>query len=244
MVVAVDLRVEQYGLWSVFHKHLIVELFTSLRAELGDAYWVDMETEILLVPRPSGPARPVGPNASVSQIDHGRSTQQPSIAATPALLEVDEPIGEFEQSWIEVRRRDWPDSEDRLGSRVVSVIEVLSPSNKGLFGERDLRKFLSKRRDYLLSTVSYLEIDLLLAGTRDLPSPVEKLAEHPLMAWSSQVQERSRHYWAWGWQSNDPLPSVVLPLEYPHVHSVDLEGYYHRAYETNHWTSRLQLVEQ
>ena len=240
---ALDLRVEQYGLWSVFHKHLIVELFTSLRAELGDAYWVDMETEILLVPRPSGPARPVAPDANVSRIEHGRSSQEASIAATPALLEVDEPIGEFEQSWIEVRRRDWPDLDDRLGSRVVSVIEVLSPSNKGLFGERDLRKFLGKRRDYLLSTVSYLEIDLLVAGTRDLPSPVEKLAEHPSIAWSSQVQERSRHYWAWGWQQNDPLPSVVLPLDYPRVRSVDLRGYYQRAYETNQWTSRLHLVE-
>jgi hypothetical protein len=210
---------------------------------LGDAYWVDIETEILLIPRPSGPARPVAPDASVSRTEQGRSSQQPGIAATPALLEVDEPIGEFEQSWIEVRRRDWPDHDDRFGSRVVGVIEVLSPSNKGLCGERDLRKFLGKRRDYLLSTISYLEIDLLLAGARELPSPVEKLAEHPFVAWSSQVQERSRHYWAWGWQQNDPLPSVVLPLDYPNVRSVDLGGYYQRAYQTNHWTSRVELVE-
>ena len=102
------MRLERYGLWPIFHKHLIVELFTSLRAELGDAYWVDMETEILLVPRPSGPARPVAPDASVSQTEPGPSLQPAGTTATPALLEVDEPIGEFEQSWIEVRRRDWP----------------------------------------------------------------------------------------------------------------------------------------
>jgi hypothetical protein len=202
-----------------------------------------METEILLIPRPSGPARPVSPDTSVSRIEQGRSSEQPPVGATPALLEVDEPIGESRQSWIEVRRRDWSDPHDRFGSRIVSVIEVLSPSSKGLYGERHLRKFLGKRGDYLSSTVSYLEIDLLSAGTRELPSPVEKLAEHPFVAWSSQVQQRSRHYWAWGWQQSDPLPSVVLPLDYPHIRSFDLGTHYQRACETNRWTSRLEFVE-
>jgi hypothetical protein len=240
----VDVRLEQFGLWSVFHKHLIVQLFTSLRDELGEDYWVDMETEILLVPRPSGPARPVAPDVDVSRISDGATAATACTGVTPALLEVDEPIGEVEQNWIEIRRRDWPDPDDPLGSRVVGVVELLSPSNKGLFGQRDLRTFLAKRRDYLLSTVSYTEIDLLLGGTRELPAAVEKVAEHPLIAWSSQMQERSRHYWAWGWQPSDPLPTVVLPLDDPHVRSIDLALHYQRAYEQNRWPSRLELVEQ
>ncbi|MBC8867846.1 MAG: DUF4058 family protein [Planctomycetes bacterium] len=241
----VDARVEQYGLWSVFHKHLIVELFTSLRNELGEDYWVDMESEILLVPRPLGPARPVAADVDVTRLGVPHDATAPLAApVTPALLEVDEPIGEFEQTWIEIRRRDWPDRDDRIGSRIVGVVEVVSPSNKGLFGERDLRKFLAKRRDYLLSTVSYTEMDLLVAGQRELPSAVEKLAEHSLIAWSSQVRERSRHYWAWGWEQNQPLPTIALPLDYPHACSVDLPACYGRAYETNHWPDRLELAER
>jgi len=242
--VIVDARLEQYGLWSVFHKHLIVELFTRLRDELGDDYWVDMESEILLVPRPAGPARAVAADVDVTQLGVQQDSVAPlSAAVTPALLEADEPIGESEQSWMEIRRRDWPDRDDRLGCRIVGVVEVLSPSNKGLFGERDLRKFLAKRRDYLLSTVSYTEIDLLVAGQRELPSAVEELTEHPLIAWSSQVRERSRHYWAWGWEQNQPLPTIALPLDYPRACSVDLAACYGRAYETNRWPSRLELVE-
>jgi hypothetical protein len=240
--VTVDNRLERFGLWSVFHKHMILELFTALRDDLGDEYWVDMESEILLVPRPAGPARPVSPDVGVTRTDEG-SSAAPSGTVTPALLEVDEPIGEFEQSWIEIRRRDYPDRDDKLGYQVVGVVELVSPSNKGHFGERDLRKFLAKRRDYLLSTVSYMEIDLLLAGTRELPSAVEKLAEHPFSVWSSQVRERSRHYWAWGWDQNQPLPTVALPLDYPCVRSVDLGLCYQRAYEKNRWPSRLEAVE-
>ena len=244
-MLTVDARVERHGLWSVFHKHLIVELFTRLRDELGDDYWVDMESEILLVPRPEGPARPVVPDVDVTKLkDQHDSTVPVSAGVTPALLEVDEPIGEFEQSWIEIRRRDWSDPNDRLRSRVVGVVEVMSPSNKGMFGDRDLRKFLTKRRDYLLSTVSYTEVDLLVTGQRDLPPAVDTVTEHALIAWSSQVRERSRHYWAWGWEQNDPLPTVVLPLDYPQLCSVDLSVCYQRAYESNRWASRLELVEQ
>jgi len=242
--VVVDARLERYGLWSVFHKHLIVELFTNLRDELGEDYWVDMESEILLVPRPAGPARPVAADVDVTKLGDQHRSTAPTAPVTPALLEVDEPIGEFEQSWIEIRRRDWPDRDDRIGSRIVGVVELVSPSNKGLFGERDLRKFLSKRRDYLLSTVSYTEIDFLVSGQRELPSPVEKLAEHSLIAWASQARERSRHYWAWGWGQNEPLPTIALPLDHPHTCSVDLAACYGRAYQTNRWPARLELAER
>jgi len=222
-----------------------VELFTRLRDELGDEYWVDIESEILLVPRPAGPVRPVAPDVEVTSTrlgNHENSEPPVSATITPALLEADEAIGEFEQSWIEIRRRDFSDRTDRLGTGVVGVVEVMSPSNKGLFGERDLRKFLAKRRDYLLSTVSYTEIDLLVAGQRELPSAVEKLAGHPLIAWSSQVREQSRHYWAWGWDQNQPLPTIALPLDNPRVCSIDLSACYQRVYETNRWASRLELT--
>jgi hypothetical protein len=240
----VDDRLEQFGLWSFFHKHLIVELFTTLRDQLADAYWVDMESEILLVPQPSGPARPVAPDIDITQLKQSNSDRASSLDVTPALLEADEAIGEFEQNWIEIRRRDWPDPDDKLGSRIVSVIEVVSPTNKGIFGERDLRKFLAQRREYLLSAASYTEIDLLIGGTRDLPPPVERLEEHPLIVWSSQVQDQSRHYWAWGWQQTEPLPSFVLPLDHPNLFPVKLSECYQRAYDSNRWPSRLELMSR
>ncbi|NUQ63292.1 MAG: DUF4058 family protein [Pirellulales bacterium] len=239
----IDDRIEQFGLWSVFHKHLILEWFAVLRDELGGDYWVDMENEILLVPRPSGPARPVAADVDVTRRAPPGSAAAGVFVVTPPRVEVDEPIGEFEQSWIEIRRRDWPDPRDPLGARVVAVLELVSPSNKGSYGKGDLRKFLAKRQDYLLSTVSYTEIDLLRQGVREVPSAVENVAEHAWIAWSTQVQEHSRRFWAWGWDQGEKSPTIVFPLDFPYTHSLDLAATYERAYHINRWPHRLQPFE-
>lgn len=98
--------------------------------------------------------------------------------------------------------------------------------------------------DARLEQYGLTEIDLLVSGRRELPSPVEELTEHSLIAWSSQARERSRHYWAWGWNRDEPLPTIALPLDYPNARSVDLAACYQQAYQTNRWPDRLELAEQ
>jgi hypothetical protein len=155
----IDPRVEQRGLWWSFHRHLIIEIFEQLRDTLGNTYLVDLETQVLLVPRFTGTARSVSPDVEVTVLSPtGEQARQADLEPTPALLEVDEALDEFEQYTIQIRRRDRPDPADPFGSEVVSVIEVVSPSNKGLTGTADRRKFLAKRRDYLASSVSYEEV--------------------------------------------------------------------------------------
>lgn len=238
----VDERIEQHGLWWAFHKHLVIELFESLREGLGDEYLVDLESELLLVPRVSA-ARPAAPDVALSQVAPPTpAPDEPTPVLTPALIEVDEEIMEFEQYSIQIRRRDFPDPADPFRMQVVAVLELLSPSNKGASGPRDRQKFLAKRQDYLSSPVSYTEIDLLRGGERDLPAALAVLADYPFIAWSSQVQQQVRHHWGWGWEADDPLPTIGLPLEYPRIHPLDLAACYRRAYERNHWDERLQLA--
>jgi hypothetical protein len=237
----IDARIEQRGLWWAFHKHLIIEIFEWLREQLGDAYLVDLESQVILVPRSDERTRFVSPDVEVAVLEpHDQGTRALTLEPTPALLEVDEALDEVEQYAIQIRRRDLPDTVDVFGSQVIAVIELVSPANKGLTGTADRRKFLAKRRDYLASPVSYMEIDLLVEGERDLPQIVERLGDYRYMVWSSQVQKRSRHHWAWGWELTDTLPSVILPLEYPHIHTIDLGRCYAHAYERNHWLLRLK----
>ncbi len=239
---AIDERIEQRGLWWVFHKHLIVEMFEQLRDQLGDAYLVDFESDLLLIPRLDGPSRPVTADVDVTLLAPAVATYTPAaLAPTPALLEADEALDEIEQRSIEVRRRDMPDPDDVFGSRVVAVIELLSPSNKGVYGAADRRKFLAKRRGYLSGPVSYIEIDLLREGERDLPRAVERLSQSPYLVWASQAQPRTRHHWGWGWGTADPLPAITLPLEYPHIHVFDLADCYARAHQRNRWPVRLSF---
>lgn len=236
----IDPRVEQRGLWWSFHRHLIIEIFEQLRDTLGDAYLVDLESQVLLVPRFTGTARSVSPDVEVTVLTPaGAQARQADLEPTPALLEVDEALDEFEQYTIQIRRRDRPDPTDPFGSEVVSVIEVVSPSNKGLTGTADRRKFLAKRRDYLASSVSYTEIDLLTEGDQDLPQAVARLHNYPYMVWASQVQAQTRHHWGWGWDQADHIPVVTLPLDYPHIYMLDLESRYGDAYERNRWALRL-----
>lgn len=238
-VTAVEPHIEKNNLWALFHKHLILELFDWLRERLGDDYLVDLESTVLLIPRWHEPVRGVSPDVEVSLWPDKQNKETAVVAFTPALIEVDEILDEWEQDAIMIRRRDLPSVSDPLGAQVVAALELLSPSNKGGTGARDRRKFLQKRNDYLASSVSYVEIDLLENGQRDLPQTVEQLETYPYLVWASQVQEQARHHWGWGWQKEGSLPAILVPLNYPHVHTLDLSVCYHRAYERNHWRLRL-----
>jgi hypothetical protein len=243
MTQTVDPQIERQGLWWVFHKHLMVEMFEWLRQRLGDEYLVDFDSQVLLIPYAPGPVRSLLPDVSVAALAPARVIAVPAgPEATPALLEVDEELTEVEQYSIHIRQRNQPDLLDPLGFQVVAVVELLSPSNKGQTGSADRRKFLAKRHSYLASPVSYTEIDLLMAGERDLPQPVEPLEAYPYMVWSSQVQTQARHYWGWGWETADPLPAITVPLDYPNVHTLDLAWCYQQAYVRNRWPLRLQGV--
>jgi hypothetical protein len=236
----IDQRIEEQGVWEQFHKHLIVAMFEALRDQLGEEYLVDFETELLFIPRTAGSVRSVSPDVEISRSGPlQREGSAEALVPTPAVLEVDEALDEFEQYSIAIRHRDQPDSLDLFGMRIVSVIELLSPTNKGVYGPVGRRKFLTKRQGYLASEVSYTEIDLLQGGQRTLPPTVEQLEEYPYIVWASQSQVQARHHWGWGWEAADPIPVITLPLDFPNVHIFDLGACYRQAYEQNRWPIRL-----
>lgn len=239
METVVESEIEQRGLWWAFHRHLIIEMFERLRQELGEHYLVDLESQLLLVPRFSGASRAVSPDVQVTPLVGTAVPTASVLTPTPALLEADESLDEVEQFSVQIRRPDLPDPIDPFGSQVVTAVELTSPSNKGLTGSVDRQKFQAKRRDYLASPVSYVEIDLLMAGARDLPQPVQQLEEYPYMVWASQVQPQTRHHWGWGWQEGEALPIITIPLEFPHIHPLDLGACYRDAFAKNRWEMRL-----
>ena len=63
----------------------------------------------------------------------------------------------------------------KSGRRVVTVIEVLSPSNKISGPGRDL--YVKKQEELRAGGVSLVEIDLLRAGTRALSVPFDRIPE-------------------------------------------------------------------
>jgi hypothetical protein len=83
-------------------------------------------------------------------------TGQVGVLAAPARVELPPAIDVERLSFLEVR--------DRKSRQVVSVIELLSPSNKAIGSDRD--QYVNKRTQLLSSPVHLVEIDLLRGGPR------------------------------------------------------------------------------
>ena len=95
---------------------------------------------------------------------------------------------------------------DRLRREVVSIVELLSPTNKRPGGSRE--KYLRKRSSLLKSAVHFVEMDLLREGP-PMPAP-----NRPDCDYSIFVSRSERRPWAdfWPVGLRAPLPTVRVPL--------------------------------
>ena len=107
---------------------------------------------------------------------------------------------------VDVERHSYLEIRDRENRQLITVIELLSPSNKKLGSDRD--QYLAKQHQLLSSTANLVEIDLLRGGPRmpwlDMPVcdycvVVSRVAERPRAGiWPIQLRER--------------LPLIPVPL--------------------------------
>ena len=107
----------------------------------------------------------------------------------------------LKEAFVEIRERDT--------CRVVTAIELLSPTNKNPGPDREL--YLSKRLRYSQSDVHLVEIDLLRGGHR---MPVEGLPACDCYVQVSRVEERPS-VGLWPIMLRDPLPTIPIPLLAP-----------------------------
>ena len=95
--------------------------------------------------------------------------------------------------------------------QLVTVIEILSPSNKRA-GHEDCVEYRRKRRDLLRSSTHLMEIDLLRGGERPpLAEPVPSAAYYVVL--SREIRRPTVEVWPI--QLASPLPVVPVPLLEP-----------------------------
>jgi Protein of unknown function (DUF4058) len=125
---------------------------------------------------------------------------------------------------------------DRPGNRLITVIELLSPSNKTPGPDRV--SYLGKREDYFLSGTNLVEIDLLRDGER-IPSGRPRPAHADYCALVSRA-DRFPVASFWAFSVRDPLPVLPVPLK-PKDGEVDLElrPCLDRAYEDAGYWNRV-----
>lgn len=164
-----DPYLEAPALWEGFRDRLIVVLSEHLLNQLQPKYWVNIEQR-LYVDYESDP-RVVRPDVAVART---KGTERPAVpssrGAAPAATVVEEDLAvPMRETYLTILlREDW---------RVVTVVELLSPTNKrpNSIGRAE---YLRKRSEVLQSDAHLLEIDLLRAGERVRVRPPLPPAEY------------------------------------------------------------------
>ena len=130
---------------------------------------------------------------------------------------------------------------DRNNNRLVTAIEVLSPSNKWGVGRRDHRQ---KLRDYHRADVHTIDIDLLRGGTLDY---------HPVLRSETGLEDAQTPYHVvlvqdrfhtaiWDLTLTDRLPTVPVPLLYPDPSVVlDLQRAFTELYRYSTYPKRKKV---
>ena len=126
-------------------------------------------------------------------------------------------VDEIRDTWIEIRRL--PDE------RLITAIEILSPTNKGSSGSNE---YLDNRHRLRTQGVNLVEIDLLIAGRR-LPMAKPLPLGHFFAIVTRATRSEAGDVYAWSLQQ--PLPRIPIPLEAPDPDvSLDLAAVFALAY--------------
>ena len=148
--------------WRSVHHRLITYLGDQLQSLLPQSFRVEVE-ERVFVSGESDIKRIVAPDVYVTHRSGSQSDLPNTLAAcaAPVVVEiVDEPITE---AYLEI-------VDLASGEKVISAIELLSPSNKTAGDGNDL--YVDKQREYRLGKVNQVEIDLTRSGDRSLVFPM------------------------------------------------------------------------
>jgi hypothetical protein len=213
-----DPYIESSGLWRNFHANLMIKIQDALADAVPRHYLVRAEERsyLLLAVENGKDVREFYPDVRVLDAEPGqkkRGKRRPAPAAVAQATAPTEQRPMKLSAFVETEVRETfidifaTEPEHRL----VTTIEVLSPTNKDR-GGHGWNLYLRKRQAALVCDVHLVEIDLLRGGTR-LPmrdpwpeSPYTLLVARAKQQYACEVWPAYFHL---------PLPPVPVPLAAP-----------------------------
>src|SRR5438105_520513 len=217
---------EQDDAWHDFHERLLPHLADVIGAQLASHYLVKIDEHVYIHEPPATQRLFLGRGDVF--VPSKRSSSQEGAAAATALAsspaQVMLPAIDVEgQSFLEIR--------DRRDRRLVTVIEVLSPTNK--YSGPDREQYLGKRGRLLSSWTHLVEIDLLRGGPRmPFATPLPPCAYYALV---SRMEQRPKAD-LWPIALRDPLPVIPIPLRPPDEDAkLDLQAALNHVYDAAHY---------
>lgn len=210
---------EQDDAWHDFHERFIPLIAERLGAQLVPDYIVKIDEHIYVHELTAEDRRLLG-RADVALTPSAfTDTAADAVGVMDAPTRVRLPAVDVERlAFIEIR--------DRHSRELVTVIELLSPSNKRPGPDRE--QYLGKRGQLLASAVHLVEIDFLRGGE---PMPI---ADRPRCDYSVLVSHATDRPVAafWPIHLREPLPAVPIPVRPPHAGArLDLQEAFHHVFD-------------
>lgn len=221
-----DPYLESPTVWGDFHHSFISSIKGALNAELAPRYYVRVEERVYIADEDDPSRIEIIPDARVLQ---GALSGSPYLGGQEeGAVAVSEPI--VRTTLLDEETREaFLNIYDAEYREIVTVIEVLSPTNK-LRGSRGRDSFLKKRREVMNSPAHWVEIDLLREGVPALPPDIF-LPPCEYYVHVSRVQERPKGR-IWPIRLREKLPAVGVPLrEGDEDAKLDLQAVMNETYD-------------
>jgi hypothetical protein len=228
-----DPYIESSGMWSDFHATLVPALRAQLNARLPKQFVASIELYVWFHEPEVRKRRQREPDLYV--VERSRRAAGEAVAtAKAAPAEISLPL-------TQRRKRKLIHITDVHSRRVVTAIEIVSPSNKTPGEDREA--YLVKRGEYLASNLSFVEIDLLRGGKRlPLSMPPPPIRDYYVLVCRSWEFPRAG---LWTFGIRDPIPEIPIPLaaDVPDV-PLSLHTGVDRAYEEGRYDEELRYHER
>jgi hypothetical protein len=226
-----DPWLEHPNLWSGVHASLIIYMRDTLQPLLSPRYVAAVEERIYV----STNDRILVPDLAVR-----RESAEPKSHSQVAVLEPDDAVilesveDEIHEPYLEIL-------DLKSKQQVVTVIEIVSPSNKHKGPGRT--QYLKKQREVLRSESNLVEIDLLRRGPHILAVPeheVQGLGVYDYLVCVRRPSGRRQHFSLYPRTVRERLPRIAIPLK-PHDPAItlDLQPLLDRTYEAALYEGRL-----
>lgn len=210
-----DPWLEHPAYWPDVHHHLISAIQASLSEQVRPRYVARVEERVYISDDRDPGRRCIIPDVHVAESRAGGeyapgSISEGGVAVAEPLVRVtllDKEIHEAYVTLVDVDKRE-----------VVTVIEVLSPTNKCPNAEGQ-KSYLRKRHEVMGSRANFVEIDLLRDGERILAEP--GLPDCEYIAHISRPGHRPEGL-IWPIRLNQRLPVLPVPLR-PEEEDVPLD---------------------
>lgn len=229
-----DPYLEHPQLWTGVHSRLVVYLADQLQPQLQPRYLASVEERVFI----EGPPRWIVPDVWVRESRafplELESSSAVAIAEADAAVLVEDAEGEVHESYIEIL-------DLHSGQKVVTVIEVVSPSNK--FGGPGRDSYLSKQTDVRSSTAHLVEIDLLRTGHHVLAVPqwaVRARRPYDYLVSVNRAKPPRKRFETYPTVLRQRLPRIRVPLAEgdPDV-LLDLQAAVARVYDSGAYAARI-----